>query len=180
MTSKFLEETNNDFKEFTEIEPIRPPQKITEQLFIFVHRDLNPNPWYIFSKLSLIHFVVGIVTLSFCPQFGVRFFGEGIGVMRFFLQFGTYGCMVLCGAFFVGSSFFVSSLVLGFEELRVLRRHRTLQISALTLVSLGAFIMLDAEVLLVYALAWIIGSIFGGLAMFELGRIIRKLNLIRV
>ncbi len=93
--------------------------------------------------------------------------------MRFFLPFGTYGCVALCGAFFVGATLFASGIILRPEELRVLRGHRLLQISALTLVSLGALIMLEAEVLLAFAFAWIIGSILGGIAMLELGRYLR-------
>lgn len=176
MTSKFLEETNKDYREFMEAEPINPPREVREHIFSLVHRDLNPNPWLIFSKLSLIHLAMGLVTLSLCPQFGVRIFGEGLGVMRFFLPFGTYGCIALCGAFFVGASLFASSIILRPEELRVLRGHRLLQISALTFLSLGALVMLEAEVLLAFALAWIIGSILGGIAMLELGRYLR-LNL---
>ncbi|MBK8204952.1 MAG: hypothetical protein IPK68_22505 [Bdellovibrionales bacterium] len=105
MTSKFLEETNKDFKEFMEATPVNPPREIQERVFALVRHDLNPNPWFIFSKLSFIHLVVGGITLSLCPQFGVRVFGEGLGVMRLFLPFGTYGCIALCGAFFVGASF---------------------------------------------------------------------------
>ncbi len=173
MTSKFLEETNNDFQDFMEAESINPPRELQDKIFTRVHRDLNPNAWFIFSKLSLIHLTVGLVTLSLCPQFGVRIFGEGLGVMRFFLPFGTYGCISLCGAFFVGASLFASSIFLRPEEIRVLRGHRLLQISALTLLSLGAFIMLDAEILVGFALAWIVGSILGGIAMLELGRYVR-------
>lgn len=173
MNSKFLDETNKDFKEFVEADSTNPPRELKENIFSLVHRDLNPNPWFIFSKLSLIHLTVGLLTLSLCPQFGIRFFGEGLGVMRFFLHFGAYGCIALCGAFFVGTSLFVSGLVLRIEELRVLRGHRWLQISGLTFLSLGALIMLDAEILFAFGLTWIVGSIFGGIALLELGRYAR-------
>lgn len=174
MSSKFLEETNKEFKDFSESDPVSPPKQVTDQILSMVHRDLNPNAWLIFAKLSLIHFGAGIITLSLCPQFGVRLFGEGPGLMKFFLNFGTYGCIALCGAFFVGVSLFISGLVLGREELRVLRRHKVLQISALTLLSMGAFIMADAEILFAFAAAWVLGSMIGGMAMLELGWLLRK------
>lgn len=173
MTSKFVDETNQDFKEFMNAEIANPPQELQDQIFAFVYRDLNPSPWAIFSKLSLNHLVVGIVTLSLCPQFGVRLIGEGMGIMRFFLPFGSYGCTALCGAFFVGASLFASGIILRPEEIRVLRCHRFLQISALTLLSLGGLIMLEAEILFAFALAWMVGSILGGLTMLEVGRFVR-------
>ncbi len=173
MKSKFLEETNREFREFIEVEPSPPPASLEEEIFSMVHRDLNPNPWLIFSKLSFVHFFVGLFTLSLCPQFGLRIFGEGLGLMKYFLAFGTYGCTALCGAFFVGTSLFVSGLALRPEEIRVLKSHRWLQISSLSLLSLGAFLMADREILLTFAVAWIVGSVIGGVAMLELGRVLR-------
>lgn len=173
MNSKFLEETNKEFQEFMEADSIAPPMEVSEKILVFVHRELNPNPWFIFSKLSFIHLAVGVLTLSLCPQFGVRFFGEGLGLMRLFIPFGTYGCITLCGAFFVGMSLFASGMILQIEELRVLRDHRILQISALALLSLGFFIMMDAEILIGFGVAWALGSILGGITLLEAGRFLR-------
>lgn len=174
MASKFIEEMNRDYQEFMASSDVKPPEKLRDSIFSVVHRDLNPNPWQIFAKISLIHFFVGVVTLSLCPQFGVRVFGEGMGLMHLFTAFGTYGCMAACGAFFVGSSLLVSAFILNRDELRVLRKHRLLQVAAITLLSLGAFIMADAEILLGFGLAWAVGSVLGGMAMIELGSLLRK------
>lgn len=173
MTSKFIEEMNKDYQEFMDSKEVNPPQRIRDHIFSVVHRDLNPNPWQIFAKLSLIHFFVGVVTLSLCPQFGVRVFGDGMGLMRFFTSLGTYGCMAACGAFFVGTSLLVAAFMLNRDELRALKKYRLLQVSAITLLSMGAFIMADAEILFWFGLAWVFGSMIGGLAMLELGSILR-------
>jgi hypothetical protein len=90
--------------------------------------------------------------------------------MKFFMNFGEYGCTIICGGFFVGASVFASSIWLRSEELKVLRKHRLLQVTALTFLSLGAFIMLDSEIIFGFAAAWALGSIAGGIAMLELGR----------
>ena len=174
MDSKFIEEMNRDYQEFMTSSEVRAPEKLRDNILSVVHRDLHPNAWQIFSKISLIHFFVGVVTLSLCPQFGVRIFGEGMGLMRLFASFGTYGCMAACGAFFVGTSLLVSAFILNRDELRVLKKHRLLQVAAITLLSLGAFIMADAEILFWFGLAWGLGSLLGGLAMLELGAFLRK------
>ena len=77
--------------------------------------------------------------------------------------------MAACGAFFVGVSLLVAALVLNREEVRTLRAHPWLQLAALVFLSLGAFIMADAEILLGFALAWVVGSLAGGFAALELG-----------
>lgn len=174
MKSPFLEETHRDFKEFIEGPALAPPKTIREQLFQMVERELNPSSWLIFGKMTLIHFLTSLFTLSICPQFGLRVFGEGLGIMRWFLKLGTYGCSALCGALFVGASLFLGSLVLKIEEIRVLRSHRFLQILTLALLSLGGFIMAEAEILWIFGLVWTLGSLVGGIGMLEIGRWIRQ------
>ncbi len=172
MKTKFLEETNAEFKEFVESLNQRdsgPSRSSKEKIFQMVHEDLNPNSWLIFSKISMIHFFVGMLTLAFCPQFGLKYFGEGTGLMSYFMGFGTYACMALCGGFFVGSSLLATGFILRVEELRVLRTHRILQVSSLVLLSLGAFTMARAEVILSFAAAWAFGSLVAGIAALEIG-----------
>lgn len=174
MTSKFLEETNSEFREFMEATPIPPPRNVQEKIFALVHQDLNPSAWFVFSKMALIHLLSGLITLSLCPQFGFRIFGEGLGIMKVFLPLGAYGCIALCGAFFVGISLFASGIILQPEELKALRNHRWLQISALTFLSLGALLMTDTEILFGFASAWVVGSILGGAAMLEFSLFVRR------
>jgi len=44
----------------------------------------------------------------------------------------------------------------------------------LTLLSLGFFVMLDAEFILGFTAAWIVGSVIGGCMTLELGWTLRK------
>lgn len=138
-------------------------------LFHSVEQDLNPHPARVFGKLLGIHALVTLVTLSFCPQFGFRLLGEGMGLMHVFSIFGEYGCLVACGSFFMGSSILAASFVLNRDEIRQIRRHRFLEIGALTLLSLGFFFMLDLEIVVPLAVSWLIGALLGSQALLEFG-----------
>ncbi|MEO5969705.1 MAG: hypothetical protein ABIQ95_07230, partial [Bdellovibrionia bacterium] len=83
-----LDHSSIDFLDFKNGESVVPPLYLTEKIIDQIHHDLNPSAWIVFSKLSLIHFVVGIVTLSICPQFGFRVFGSGAGLMGMFMELG--------------------------------------------------------------------------------------------
>jgi hypothetical protein len=163
---------NTEYQEFlNKQEP--PPNKVSEQLFAHIHQELHPSVWKTFSKLSLIHFVVALITLSICPQFGIRLLGDGMGLMSAFMKLGDLGCPLACGFFFTGTTLLAASLVLRPEEIRALRRNRFTELVALTLLSLGFFVMIRAEIALGFALLWIIGSIVGSLLALEVGWITR-------
>jgi hypothetical protein len=168
-----------EFEEFNSADPMSPPQGISERIFARVHMDLNPSAWKVFSKLSVIHFVTALATLSVCPQFGFRLFGQGMGLMGYFMHLGEVGCTVACGTFFLGSSVLVAMMLLRPEEIRAIRSHRLLGLGALTLLSVGFFIMLQADFVLGFYLAWAVGSLLGGILTLEAAWLIR-LRLLKV
>jgi hypothetical protein len=162
-------DVRRDFAEFCESDPReRAPQQLDESVRSQVHASLNPSPWAVFARLSLIHLACALFTLSVCPQFGIRVLGEGMGLMHSFMVFGHVGCMVACGAFFLGTTALVAGFALTREDLAVIRRHRTLELGSLALLSLGALFMLNPEgVVLSLALAWLAGSLVGATVLLE-------------
>lgn len=159
----------SDYERFKSTKQIAPPQHLNERVLSFVRSELSPSPWKVFSKISFIHFIAAILTLSVCPQFGFRVFGEGMGLMHYFMSFGPVGCPIACGAFFMGTSLFVSTFLLNPQELRVLRSHRLTELGTLTMLSLGFFIMMDpSSIVLSFALAWLLGAIISGIAILEI------------
>lgn len=157
-----------DFEEFVH-EGRAPGHAVSLKILETVRRDLNPAAWSVFSKLALIHFVVGAATLLLCPQFGIRLAGSGLGVMKYFIFLGDYACTALCGAIFVGSSALAAAVLLRPEEIRVIRRQKILQLATLSLLSLGVFIMAEATILAWFGMAWAAGALIGGMGALELG-----------
>jgi hypothetical protein len=167
---------NSEFKEFQEIEPVSPPKHLGEAILSRVRAELHPSALKVFAKLSSIHFFVAALTLAICPQFGFQIFGEGHGLMGYFMKFGHYGCMIACGSFFLGSSLLVATLLLKRGEVDVVRRNRFTQLTSLALLSLGFFIMFDPQILGMYALFWLMGSVAGALVVTEIAWAFRQLR----
>ncbi len=163
----------HEFQEFISAEPVAPPKVLSEHILSRVHQDLNPPLWSVFAKITGIHFIVGSLSLLVCPQFGMSPFHDHHGMMQIFMHFGDHGCMIGCGAIFLGGSSLAASLILRTEEIKVIRRTRFMQIFLLGLASMAVFICAGADVVVSLGAAWVIGSMIGGVATLELGWLIR-------
>jgi hypothetical protein len=162
-----------EFESFAKGREKKPPKALSEALFAQVKADLHPSAVRVFSKLMGIHVAAAVATLSVCPQFGFRIFGQGMGLMHTFMALGPYGCMVACGAFFTSLSLLIAALLLSPEEVRKIRQNRVLTLGTLVLLSMGFFIMTDADILLSLAIAWFSGALIGSILTLELGWFIR-------
>lgn len=166
----------NTFCEFMEIESARVPPELLENVRSSILNALNPSGWFVFLKTSLIYLTVGLLTLFFCPQFGISFTSH-LGIMPFLMKFGETVCMLGCGAIFAGTSLLVASILLKPEEIRVLRENQILHLTSLATLSLGSFLCLGAEIFEAISLIWMLGAILGGALSLELGWKIRKFSL---
>lgn len=154
----------NEFKNSNK-EPL--PSSLSLNLFHRVNDDLNPSWVRVLGKLSVGHVLSALVTLSVCPQFGFRLFGEGHGLMHVFMELGKVGCPLVCGTFFLGTSILISTFLLSRDELRKLRRSRSLVLTSLVFVSLGFFKIMDGEFFLEFSILWTLGALFGGWIFLE-------------
>lgn len=162
-----------EFEEFISADPILPPESVTSSIFSLVHKELNPSPFLVFLKIGIIVLIVGILNLTLCPQFGFGF-ARRSGLMEYFMQFGSSGCRIFCGAFFLGTGMLAATMILRPEDIRVLHRKAFLQVSALGALSLTAFVALGGEVYFHAALLWFIGSTIGGVLCLQLGLRLRE------
>src|SRR5687767_5551446 len=110
----------NEFSDFLSVQELLPDKRISQAILAQVTQDLSPKPGKVFSRLLIIHCLTAVVTLAVCPQFGIQLVGEGMGLMKFFMALGKYGCVLACGSFFTGLSLLVASQVLRPEEVKVI------------------------------------------------------------
>lgn len=162
-----------DFTEFLQAEPAHVPDPISLRIIEQIHSELHPSAFKVFGKILSIQFVVSLITLLFCPQFGISFTASH-GIMPYLMKFGDSVCMLGCGAFFTALSLFVVSFALKPEEVRVLKEHEVLQLVGLATLSIAAFLCVGGEVIFTLALVWMLGSVIGGAITLETGWALRK------
>jgi hypothetical protein len=165
---------DQEFKEFLGVADANPSPNINHQILAKVRADLNPSIFSVFSKLILIHALVSVFALSVCPQFGFQVFRNGMGLMHFFMQLGTYGCPMACGSFFIGLSVVAACFILKIEEIRKIKQTWVLQLGALSLLSLGFFFMMDSEIVFSFAAIWFLGALIGSVFTLEMGWFLKE------
>ena len=162
-----------EYLDFSSSEETQPPSSISSAILIEIHERMTPPPYLVFLKLAAVVFTVGLMNLTLCPQFGLGF-ARHSGLMEFFMNFGSQGCRIACGAFFLGSGLFLASIILNPEDILVARKSIFLQASFLGAIALVAFVACGAEVYFQAALLWLMGSIVGGTISMELGFMIKR------
>jgi hypothetical protein len=163
-----MSDWKSEYEAFREGRPVQPPRRLTQAIHAQIFAELNPSLPRVFSKLALVHAVIGALTLLLCPQFGWGFSEHG-RILHWLMEYGHAVCSFGCGAFFLGSSALVASLTLTREELRVARRTELAQYFALAALSVGVLALLGADVRFdSMSLFWLAGALLGALAMTEL------------
>lgn len=123
-------------------------------------KEIFPSLSSVAVKLGLIHLVSSVLTLMACPQFGLRLFFEGHGLMHYFMKAGSVACFGFCGAFYLGTTFWIAKLFLGEFEWAVLKKNSVLSLGALSLLSLGVFAMINGhELTFEVGFVWLLGAI---------------------
>lgn len=148
---------------------------VPKTFFTRLKKRLFPNPWVVFGKVSLMHIVLGFLSLSICKQFGLNPFGTDFSLSNWFMKMGGHElCMTLCGVFFMGSTYVFSNLFLTLEELESIRRHEWLQTGIFSLISLAAFYFFGAQLVATVTILWLLGAFLGGILSVESSYYLRK------
>lgn len=127
-------------------------------------KEIFPSLSHVAIKLGLVHLVSSFLTLMACPQFGMRLFFEGHGLMHYFMKAGSVACFGFCGAFYLGTTFWIAKFVFGEFEWSVLKKNSVLSLATIALVSLGAFAMFNIqlnshELTFEVGFVWLLGAI---------------------
>lgn len=156
-------------KEFTEFSNINSDQvQVPQSAFAQIKSRLFPSPWIVFGKVTSIHAVVGFVSLAVCNQFGLNPFQTQQSLTDWFMKIAGHNfCMVLCGLFFMATTYLLANLFLTLEELESIKRYEWLHIGVIGLASLAAFYFFGGELITAFVLLWIVGALIGGLLSIE-------------
>jgi hypothetical protein len=172
------EEWLENYELFLKSESTAVPKDVTERVFSRLKPLINPNAWFVFFKILAIHVAIGFASLSICHQFGMNPFHTDKSLSDWMMAVGGHNaCMIGCGVLFISLSLLAASYFLTIEEVRALKRTELRQTLALSIVSLGIFVLAGAEIAVTIAGLWLLGAFIGGFLATEAAM---KLKLARI
>ena len=173
MTFKNKDQWLEEYSEFAKIDAAT--NAVPENVFKALRERLFPNPWFVFGKVAILHGVVGFLSLVVCNQFGLNPFNTEQSLTDLFMRaVGHNLCMLLCGTFFLGSTYLFANLLLTLEELESVQRHSWTHAGSIGMASLGVFYFFGAELVATFAFLWIIGALLGAYLSIEGSYLLRR------
>lgn len=148
----------NDFLNFSKKATISPPPAVRTHFFDSLNKLTTPSLTQVFRNIISIHLLSSVFSLTICPQFGVRLFFQGHGLMSYFMKAGDLWCWVYCGSFYLGTTLILANLLLNSFQWKVLLNHPALMLTGLVLLSVGSFWMISPDLSWKVILPWIIGA----------------------
>lgn len=121
------------------------------------------NRFNIIFKFGLLQITGALITLSFCPQFGVGM-SEGHGITHILKMYGDAVCASFCGALFLSAGSLLASFVMDQDELFWIWKEYKFQLIIIPgffwsgLMIFNITWNLDPETLN-YHLAWILSAV---------------------
>jgi len=162
-----LNQKDKWLKEFVEFSSIQP-ENAPASTVVALKKRLFPSPWLVFSKVLGVHTLVGFLSLAVCNQFGLNPFNTQQFLTDWFMRIAGHNfCMLLCGTFFMMTTYLLANLVLTLEEIESIKRHEYLQTGIVGLMSLATFYFFGAELIGTLMILWMIGALIGGYFSIE-------------
>lgn len=124
---------------------------------------LTFNRFNIIVKFGLLQMIGALITLSFCPQFGVGI-SEGHGITHILRMYGDAVCASFCGALFLSAGSLLASFVMDQDELFWIWKRYKFQLIIFPVFLWSALMIfnitwnLDSETVN-YHLLWILSAI---------------------
>lgn len=160
-------EDRNDFLEFLTARESPPAQ-----LRALTHKDilLSLKRNSILFRFLTFQLVGALITLIFCPQFGIGF-AEGHGIAHYFRMLGDSACAAFCGSLFLLAGNLAAFLAMESDEVFWIWKHYKSSLVLLPAALWTALMLFnvsfgrEAESLR-FHLTWIISAIFVQQALF--------------
>lgn len=152
---------DKDFLEFlttTEAPPTRLKEVVRQEI------RLSFQGSSIFMKFIAFQILGALISLAFCPQFGLSFFVKGHGITHELKMIGDWACALFCGSLFLSTGSIIAIFSMKAEELAWVWSRKKLSLLVLPAFFWGILMLFNVSFDLqgetvAYHLVWIIAGV---------------------
>lgn len=147
-----------------------PPSSLNEMTRKDVLLSFQGNS--ILKKFIAFQILGALISLSFCPQFGMSFFVDGHGFTHHLRMIGDWACAVFCGSLFLSSGSMLAIFFMKIEEFWWVWNHKKFSLILMPALFWGVLMSLNLslklpEETLAYHLSWLVAAIGIQLLVFK-------------
>lgn len=126
----------------------------------------------ILKKFIAFQVLGALISLSFCPQFGLSFFVEGHGFTHHLRMIGDWACAVFCGTLFLSSGSILALFFMKIEEFWWVWNHKKFSLIVLPALFWGILMGLNVsfklpEETFSYHLSWLAAAVGAQILVFK-------------
>ncbi len=158
---------NDDLQEFIACRNGLVPARAHARVLCHIKAELQPSAVLVFAKLSLVQAVMGMLTLSFCPQFGLSLGGSAELLHYIHHAYGESVCALICGAIFIAPGAAFATYLLKPAEVDKVRSAGLFHHLAIAGVALLAFSLWGADTFNQLTLLWFAAAALTGTLLFD-------------
>lgn len=140
---------------------------------------LSFNGRTILTKFIAYQVLGAIISLAFCPQFGLSFFVEGHGITHHLRMIGDFACAVFCGSLFLSTGTIIALLSMKGEELWWLWNRKKFALALVPAVFWGVLMLLNVSLKLPdenlgYHFSWILAAVLAQILWLKMRSVIYR------
>jgi small-conductance mechanosensitive channel len=159
---------NRDYRDYSLNNEISAPTKLSNDILKNVLTELTPSKSAVFIKLIYTQVFIGLITLTFCPQFKLSLTANYDLFHYFHHTFGSTVCMIICGIIFMAPSALFVCLLTNKNERSLILKSKGLYHLAISMMALLVFFLFGAQVCGLMTLVWLVGAVGSSVLIFEL------------
>ncbi len=104
--------SEKDYLNFLNSYSDSPSKDLDLSILNMTKRNLKKDFYLMIFQVMIIHSLAGLITLSFCPQFGWNPFGASPHLTHIFMNYGVWACGLFCGMIFMSVGSILKIIIL--------------------------------------------------------------------
>lgn len=149
---------DNDFGLFINNEDKTPSFELDQKVLKNIQNKLTVSHSGVFIKLLVVQVFIGLITLTFCPQFSISLTNHMDMFHFFHRNFGELICTGICATIFMGSGAVFSTYIMSYKELCLINNNKTVYALSISGIFITIFLMINPEIYFVSAAIWIFSA----------------------